>query len=116
VSAFVPGLADGSASGAEHPRLQPRPLPEAERRAHLEVWAAVWRARELAHSVFGSVGKSALLGARPSGPLRGLLCLAVPFRALDDHQEREARFRAAVATDPVLSRVCLVYVLGFEGD
>lgn len=114
MSAFLPFLDRSDPPGADDVRFPRRPLPGSERRARLEVWAAAWRAREVAEAVFGGVGASALLGARAEGPLRGLLRLDVPFVDLHVHQEREARFRAAVAADPVLSRVRLVYVVGPE--
>jgi hypothetical protein len=114
VSAFLPRAADGGLPDPEYPRLQKRPLSDSERRARWEVRAAQWRARELAEAVFGRVGESALLAARPSGPLRGLLRLQVPFADLDQHREREARFMAAVAADPVLAHIRLVYVVGPE--
>jgi hypothetical protein len=38
----------------------------------------------------------------------------VPFADLDQHREREARFMAAVAADPVLAHIRLVYVVGPE--
>ena len=112
MSAFLPRGTRGSLPEPDHPRLQQRPPTEAERRARWEVRAAQWRARELAEAVFGRVGESSLVGAKPSGSLRGLLRLEVPFLDLDVHREREARFMAAAAADPVLARVRLVYVIG----
>lgn len=94
----------------EHPQLLQRPLSPAEMRARWEVRAAQWRAREIAELVFGGVSASSLIGLRPHGPLRGLLELEIPFGGLESHREREARFMAAVAADPVLERVPLVYV------
>jgi hypothetical protein len=116
MSAFLPRGPQGSLPEPDHPRLQQKPPTEAERRARWEVRAAQWRARELAEAVFGRVGESSLVGARVSGTLRGLLRLEVPFFDLNLHREREARFMAAVATDPVLARVRLVYVIGPESD
>ena len=40
--------------------------------------------------------------------------LEVPFTDLQTHRSREDRFLAAVDSDPVLSRVPLVYILGPE--
>jgi hypothetical protein len=116
MNAFFPRTPQGGAAEAEHPRLQQRPPTDAERRARWEVRAAQWRARELAEAVFGHVRESALFGSRASGPIRGLLRLRVPFRDVHVHQEREARFMAAVAADPVLACVRLVYVLGPDTD
>lgn len=101
----------GGVPEPDHPRLQQRPHTLAERRARWEARAAQWRAREIAEIVFGSVRGSSLVSLRPRGPLRGLLQLEVPFEALDSHREREARFMAAVETDPVLASVRLVYVI-----
>lgn len=112
MSELIPSPARGHGPEADHPRLQQRPLDEAERRARWEVRAAQWRALELAEDVFGAVSESALVSARPYGRLRGLLTLSVPFMGLELHREREARFLAAVSIDPLLTRVPLVYVLG----
>ncbi len=116
MSSFLPEGVRGVLPEPDYPRLQQRPLTDTERRARWEVRAAQWRARELAEVVFGRVGESSLLGAPPGGPLRGLLRLGVPFADLGDHREREARFLAAAAADPVLARVPLVYVLGPDGS
>ncbi len=51
-------------------------------------------------------------GLRPSGEARGLLVLGVPFRDIETHRVREARFMAAAHADPILSQVPLVYVFG----
>lgn len=112
MSAFLPRIAEGALPEPEHTRLQVHPLSLAERRARWEVRAAQWRARELAETVFGGVGEAVLTGLRSGGTLRGLLNLEVPFTDLASHRVREARFLAAVAADPVLSRVRLVYVIG----
>lgn len=101
----------GAMPDPEHPRLLQRPLSLAERRARWEVRAAQWRAREIAEAVFGDVGESALVSLRPTGPLRGLLRLEVPFVDFEAHAERERRFLAAVEADPVLERVPLVFVI-----
>jgi hypothetical protein len=116
VSAFLPRSAHAWLPEPEHPGLQQRPLTDAERRARWEVRAAQWRARELAEIVFGRVTESALVGAKAGGTLRGLLRLRVPFGDLRQHRAREARFMAAVAADPVLAHVRLVYVIGPESD
>lgn len=112
MSGFLPRIAEGARPEPEHTRLQVRPLSLAERRARWEVRAAQWRAREIAEAVFGEVGESVLTGLRAGAALRGLLSLEVPFTDLASHRAREARFLAAVAADPVLSRVRLVYVIG----
>ena len=112
MTAFLPRTATGSAIQPDHPRLCSRPPSLSEQRARWEVRAAQWRAREIAEIVFGRVAHAALLGLRPDGPLRGLLHLEVPFCGLDDHLEREARFLAAAAADPILERIRFVYVFG----
>jgi hypothetical protein len=116
VSAFLPRGPEGGLPEPEHPRLQERPLSTAERRARWEVRAAQWRAREIAESVFGDVTGGELLSVRSRGPLRGLLSLEVPFVDVRSHRDREARFLAAVAADPVLTRIRLVYVIGPQSD
>jgi hypothetical protein len=108
---LVPESAGARWAEPDHPRLLQRPLSVAERRARWEVRAAQWRARELAEAVFGDVTESALMSLRPDGPLRGLLRLAVPFADLGSFRDLEARFLAAVGTDPVLTRIPLVYVV-----
>ena len=55
-----------------------------------------------------------LTGIRGRGEVRGLLRLDVPFDDLCKHHDREARFMATVLTDPVLSAVPLLYVIGPE--
>ena len=112
MSTFLPRAVQGGLPEPEHPRLQERPHSLAEQRGRWEVRAAQWRAREIAERVFGPVGDGALTGLRTSGGLRGLLHLEVPFMDLPSHRAREARFLAAVAADPVLARVRLVYVIG----
>jgi hypothetical protein len=116
MSVFLPERSGGGLPEPEHPRLQQRPLSTAERRARWEVRAAQWRAREIAETVFGDVGGGALIGLRSAGPLRGLLNLEVPFTDLPSHRDREARFMAAVAADPILARIRLVYVIGPQPD
>jgi hypothetical protein len=111
MTAFLPPTSVGGTREADHPRLQQRPPTEAERRARWEVRAAQWRAHELAAAVFGGCA-SALVASHAAGSFRGLLRLDVPFVDLSAHREHEARFMAAVAEDPVLSRIPLVYVLG----
>jgi hypothetical protein len=103
--------AGGGLPEPEHPRLIQRPWSVAEQRARWEVRAAQWRARELAEVCFGDVSESSLTSLRPTGPLRGLLRLHVPFSDLGAHREREARFLAAVDSDPILTRIRLVYVI-----
>jgi hypothetical protein len=75
-----------------------------------------WRAQEFGQEAFGPATESSLFAARTSGPLRGLLRMHVPFTDLDLHREREARFLAAAAQDPILTRIPLVYVLGPATD
>lgn len=112
MSAFLPARPLGGAEPSEHPRLHQEPLSPAERRARWEVRAAQWRAYELAEHVFGGVSRMDLTGLRVEGLLRGLLRLDVPFQDLECHAELQARFLAAVASDPLLSRIELVYVIG----
>ena len=81
-------------------------------RARWEARAAQWRARALAEAVFGSGVEARLSGIAAAGWWRGLLHLDVPFRALPEHREREARFLAAAARDAVLARVPLLFVFG----
>lgn len=99
-------------SNADHPRLLQRPHAPAERRARWEVRAAQWRARALAEAVFGGVTDMALTGMRPDGALRGMLRLDVPFEDMETHRAREARFLSAVALDPLLNHIPLLYVIG----
>ncbi len=114
MNAFLPPAGRGDRPDADHPSLQQRPLSQAEQQARWEVRAAQWRAREIAESVFGRVSRSSLIGIRPAGSMRGLLNLEVPFTDLQTHRSREDRFLAAVRSDPVLSRVPLVYIVGPE--
>lgn len=112
MSAFLPPQGRGAPGEADHPQLLERDFDRDERRARWAVRAAQWRARELAEAVFGAVSESTLKGLRPSGGARGLLVLGVPFRDLETHRAREARFMAAAHADPILSQVPLVYVFG----
>lgn len=112
MSAFVPSSSFGSGPEPEHPRLHQRPASPDEQRARWEVRAAQWRARELAEHFWGSVTGMGLIGIRGEGALRGLLRLDVPFEDLSCHRDREARFLEAVARDPLLVDVPLVYVIG----
>lgn len=112
MSAFVPASPAGARPEPDHPKLRQRPFSPDEQRARWEVRAAQWRARELAEHVFGSVSAMGLTGIRGQGALRGLLRLDVPFDDLDVHRAREARFLDAVAHDPLLSDVPLVFVIG----
>ena len=114
MTAFLPGRPRHEAGEPDHPKLQQRPLSRAEQKARWEVRAAQWRARELAEAIFGSVGDMGLTGIRSQGALRGLLRLGVPFVDLDLHRAREARFLAAVESDPILADIRLVYVIGPE--
>ncbi|MDX1495622.1 MAG: hypothetical protein R3253_16255 [Longimicrobiales bacterium] len=112
MSAFLPLPPSGPGPESDDPRLQQRPLSPAERRSRWEVRAAQWRARELAEAVFGEVSAMGVTGIRGHGPLRGLMRLDVPFHDLDVHEARQERFMAAVASDPLLASVRLVYVFG----
>lgn len=116
MSRFLPPVGRGESSHPDHPGLQERPLTQAEQQARWAVRAAQWRAYEIAESVFGAVTRSSLIGLRSSGEMRGLLNLEVPFVDLGTHRSLEARFMAAVDSDPVLARVPLVYVLGPEAS
>ena len=116
MSAFAPGHAFGPGPEQEHPKLHQRPNTPEERRARWEVRAAQWRARELAELVWGSVNGMSMTGIRGAGPLRGLLRLDVPFDELSGHREREERFLDAVARDPLLADVPLVFVIGPHAD
>lgn len=113
---LLPARPDRHGPEPDHPRLHQRPPSRAERRARWEVRAAQWRARELAEGIFGAVSEMGLVGVRAGGPFRGLLRLAVPFADLDAHRVREARFLAAAASDPILSLVPLLYVIGPDSD
>ncbi|MDX1646703.1 MAG: hypothetical protein R3304_06130 [Longimicrobiales bacterium] len=112
MTAFLPRRGPGVELEPDHPRLQQPPPSPAEQRARWEVRAALWRARELAETVFGPVAGMGVSGIRAEGPLRGMMRLHVPFDDLDAHRAREASFMAAVEADPLLARVRLVYVFG----
>jgi hypothetical protein len=112
VSALIPRRS-GSGEAPEVPATGLRQvLTEEDRIARWEVRAAQYRAHELALEAFGGPVRTHLMGVRTRGAMRGLLEMGVPFRDLPEHRAREARFLAAVSTDPLLSRVGLVYVLG----
>lgn len=91
-------------------------LTDEERAARWEVRAAQYRAQELALQAFGGPVRMHLIGMRTRGAMRGLLEMGVPFQDLPAHRAREARFLAAVSTDPLLARVPLVYVVGPSPD
>ena len=112
MSAFISGYAEQNESSRDNPVLRQEPYSPSEQRKRWEVRAAQWRARELAQLVFGDVSDMGLSGIRGGGEMRGLLRLDVPFDDLCKHHDREARFMAAVLTDPVLSAVPLLYVIG----
>lgn len=112
MSAFMPVPASAVDPDADHPVLRQRPLSPAEARSRWEVRAAQWRAVALAELIFGSVTDVGVSGFRSDGPIRGLLRLAVPFAEIGAHRARQARFLAAAAADPILSRVPFVYVIG----
>ena len=107
VRAGVPSAEDGKPSTIfVDPTIDP--IDERER---WEVRAAQWRARALAEVVFGGEVDARVTGRIP-GPFRGLLHLDVPFDGLAEHRAREGVFMSAVARDPVLSRVSLLFVFG----
>lgn len=88
--------------------------PLLERRVETRPWelrAAQWRAWALAEAAFGvGVRLSLSRAGGPPDTFRGLLNLAVPFRDLRDHRERERLFLAWAHRDPVLERVPFVFV------
>lgn len=102
------------------PALPPRETEEVvsldsllERRLERSPWrvrSAQWRAFVLAQAAFGPGVSAHLSGRGGYEAFRGLLSLTVPFRALDDHRYRESLFLAWASTDPVLSRVPLLFV------
>ena len=104
MSAFLPEAFHGATPEPDHPRLQQQPGARAEQRARWEVRAAQWRARELAEAVFGRVGRTAVMGMRPEGAVRGMMELAIPLGTLEAHREREVLFMALAARDPILDR------------
>ena len=114
MSAFIPSYAEQDESRHDNPVLRQEPYSPSEQRNRWEVRAAQWRAREIAQLVFGGVSDMGLTGIRGRGEVRGLLRLDVPFDDLCKHHDRETRFMAAVLTDPVLSAVPLLYVIGPE--
>jgi len=67
---------------------------------------------DLAEQAFGPGVRTSLLGVRPSGAIRGLVQLQVPFRSLAEHRDREAHFLGMVGVDPVMARVPLLFVVG----
>ncbi|MEQ8331188.1 MAG: hypothetical protein RH859_12080 [Longimicrobiales bacterium] len=96
----------------DHPAFLDRRRSVDEVRRAWAVRAAQWQAVALAEEIFDGPVTFSTLGLRASGPMRGLIELRVPFDDLESHVEREARFLASAARDPVLSQVPLVYVLG----
>jgi hypothetical protein len=102
----------GDRSDRPAPHLLQGVRSEAERLGRWEVRAAQWRALELARSVFGAEARGGMIGLRHHGPLRGLMLLDVPFDGIERHRALEARFLAMAASDPLLCRVPLVYVVG----
>ena len=116
MNAFFPSQAAGPGPELDHPKLHQRPSSPEEQRARWEVRAAQWRAREIAEHVWGSVTSMGLTGIRGDGPLRGMLRLDVPFVDLERHLARETCFLEAVARDPLLAHVPLVYVIGPDAD
>ena len=86
-------------------------LVQIDERERWEVRAAQWRARELAEVVFGGEVEARVTG-RIRGAFRGVLHLDVPFAGLAEHRAREGVYMAAIARDPVVSRVPFVVVFG----
>ena len=113
MSAFIPSYAEQNESRHDNTVLRQEPYSPSEQRNRWEVRAAQWRAREIAQLVL-AVFWIGLTGIRGRGEVRGLLRLDVPFDDLCKHHDRETRFMAAVLTDPVLSAVPLLYVIGPE--
>ena len=110
---FFPGpprLPDGH---EEIVRLDPLVERQLER-SPWRVRSAQWRAWALAEAAFGVGVRTHLTGMRAQGSFRGLLTVTVPFRALEDHRDRESLFLAWAALDPVLSRVPFVFI--FDPD
>jgi hypothetical protein len=114
VTAFLPDRINGPIPEPDHAALRQREQSVEENRQRWEVRAAQWRAHELATEIFGAVYGSSMLGLRTSGDVRGLLHLEVPFASVDVHKEREAIFMSCVTSDPILSRIDLIYVVGPE--
>ncbi|MBT8395650.1 MAG: hypothetical protein HKO65_12925 [Gemmatimonadetes bacterium] len=79
-----------------------------------ELRSAQWRARAFAEMAFGGDVAVRLVGRPGYRSFRGLLYLTVPFRGLEDHEDRQSLFLSWAGGDPVLSRVPLIYV--FEPD
>lgn len=75
-----------------------------------EVRSAQWRSWELAEAAFGTGVEVSLAGRVGYESFRGLLSVKVPFRSLADHRSRESLFLAWVSSDPVLTRVPLIFV------
>ena len=112
MSDFVPGTPRGPFPDPEHPALLQQPRSAAEQRARWAVRAAQWRAVDLARTVWGSVGRTAMLGMGTHADFRGLLHLEVPFRGLDEHRRLEAVFLEGAAADPILAGVPLLFAVG----
>jgi hypothetical protein len=87
-----------------------RRLRDEERREHWEADGARWRAGALAEAIFGSGVVPRLRYARGAAGFRALVELEVPFRGLEDHQAREARFVAEAGRDEILSRIPALFV------
>ena len=99
----------------------PSPLPEPtehldpflqrslERRPW-EVRAAQWRAWALAEGAFGKGVQVRLSGRGVHEGFRGLLTLVVPFSSLGEHRIRESIFLSWARSDPVITRVPLLFV------
>jgi len=75
-----------------------------------EIRTAQWQAWVLAEAAFGPEVQVRLGGLGGPKTYRGLLTVRVPFPSLPAHREREALFMSWVDTDPVLSRLPLIYV------
>jgi hypothetical protein len=83
------------------------------RQDRLERWerrSAQWAALDLARAVFGNSTRASLAPFPSRGGIRGLLTLAVPFHAMEDHRRREQQFLSLASRDPVLQQVTLLFV------
>lgn len=75
-----------------------------------QIRSAQWRAWALAEEAFGAGVRTSLSGRGGHAGFRGLLTISVPFRAMEDHRDRESLFLAWASRDPVLMRVPFVFV------
>jgi len=101
-----PGIPDDPEEIASLDPLVARQLE----RSPWRVRSAQWRAWALAEAAFGEGVRTRLTGMRGYGSFRGLLTVTVPFRALEDHRNRESMFLAWASRDPVLTRIPFLFV------